>query len=195
MRKASIKRETKETKIDLTLQIDGTGESEIRTGIAFFDHMLDLFARHSLMDLRVDAKGDIEVDFHHTVEDVGICLGAALREAIGDKKGIRRYGHAYLPMDETLSRVVVDFSGRVYLECRIPEIGTRQAGGFSLQLIEEFMRGVSSQAMMNLHIETLYGRDNHHIAESVFKGFARALDQACQIDPRVQGSPSTKGSL
>jgi len=194
MRKAVIKRNTKETQISLKLNVDGRGRSRISTGIGFFDHMLTLFAKHSLMDLDLTAKGDLEVDYHHTVEDVGIALGTALKQALGEKSGIVRYGFAYLPMDEALCRVVVDLSNRVYLEFRVP-VQRRKAGDFPLQLLEEFMRALAVNAGMNLHIELLYGRDAHHIAESVFKGLARALDMACRRDPRVTGAPSTKGVL
>jgi imidazoleglycerol-phosphate dehydratase len=194
VRRAQIERQTNETKIRLELAIDGQGTSEVRTKIPFFDHMLTLFARHSLMDLRVMADGDIDVDLHHTVEDTGIVLGQAVAQALGDKRGIRRYGHAYLPMDESLARVVVDFSGRPYLEYRAPK-PVEAIGAFSFQLVEEFLRAFSVHAGCNLHVEILYGRDAHHMAEAVFKGLARAVDAACQIDPRVQGVPSTKGSL
>jgi imidazoleglycerol-phosphate dehydratase len=193
-RQAQIDRQTSETKIRLDLSIDGRGQSAIRTKIPFFDHMLTLFARHSLADLRVEAEGDIEVDLHHTVEDTGIVLGQAFAQALGDKRGIRRYGHAYLPMDETLARVVVDFSSRPYLEYRAPK-GVEAIGAFSFQLVEEFLRAFSVHAGCNLHVEILYGRDAHHMAEAVFKGLARAVDAACQLDPRVEGIPSTKGSL
>lgn len=193
-RQAQIKRETAETRITLSLKVDGSGQAVVRTGIGFFDHMLTLFAKHALMDLKVVCQGDLEVDYHHTVEDVGIVLGQALKEALGDKRGITRYGSFYLPMDETLSRVVVDLSNRPYLEYRVPG-RNRRAGDFPLTLVEEFMRALSVNAGMNLHIELLYGRDAHHIAESIFKGLARALDAACRIDPRVRGLPSTKGKL
>ena len=193
-RHAKIDRNTNETKISVELRIDGSGKSAISTKIPFFDHMLSLFARHGLVDLNMAADGDIEVDFHHTVEDVGIALGQAFAKALGDKSGIRRYGWAYLPMDETLARVVIDFSGRPYLEYRAPS-GVGAIGGFSFQLVEEFLRGFSVHAGANLHVEILYGRDAHHMAEAVFKGLAKAVDQACQIDPRVQGVPSTKGVL
>lgn len=191
---AEIKRDTSETKIELRLNIDGKGKSNIDTGIPFFDHMLTLFSKHSLMDLDVKCDGDIQIDFHHTVEDTGIVLGQALKQALGDKAGIRRYGHAYMPMDETLSRVVVDLSGRMYLEYRV-ESPEERAGDFPVQLVEEFMRALSYHVGMNLHIETLYGRDAHHIAESLFKGLAKALDFACTVDPRVEGLPTTKGKL
>jgi imidazoleglycerol-phosphate dehydratase len=156
--------------------------------------MLTLFSRHSLVDLEVHAKGDIEVDFHHTVEDTGIALGQAFAKALGDKRGIRRYGWAYVPMDETLARAVVDFSGRPFLDFRAPE-GAGNIGAFSFTLVEEFMRAFSSNAACNLHLQLLYGRDAHHLAEAAFKSLARAADQACQLDPRVSGVPSTKGTL
>lgn len=193
-RQASLVRNTNETRIRLKLLVDGSGKSKISTGIPFFDHMLTLFSKHSLMDLEVECKGDIEVDYHHTVEDVGITLGLVLKEALGDKRGIRRYGHAYVPMDETLSRVVVDLSGRAYLEFRA-NVQRKKVNDFPLQLMEEFMRSVAVNAAMNLHIEVLYSRDAHHLAESVFKGLAKSLDIACTRDPRVKGLPSTKGKL
>ncbi|MEM9445146.1 MAG: imidazoleglycerol-phosphate dehydratase HisB [Verrucomicrobiota bacterium] len=193
-RKASLERNTSETKIKLSLGIDGKGQSKIDTRVPFFDHMLTLFSKHSLIDLEAIADGDVEVDYHHTVEDVGIALGQALKVALGDKKGIRRYGWAYVPMDETLVRVVLDLSNRSYLEYRV-EGGNRMIRDFSLQLVEEFMRSVAVNAGMNLHIELLYGRDAHHIAEAIFKGLAKALDCACQVDPRIEGTPSTKGVL
>ncbi|MDD5261175.1 MAG: imidazoleglycerol-phosphate dehydratase HisB [Methylacidiphilales bacterium] len=194
MRRSTITRNTNETRIRLKLNLDGQGKSKISTGIGFFDHMLALFAKHSLFDLEIEARGDLEVDYHHTVEDAGIVLGMALKDALGDKRGINRYGHAYLPMDETLSRVVVDLSNRPYLEFRVPA-QRRKAGDFPLQLLEEFMRALAVNAGMNLHIELLYGRDAHHIAESIFKGLAKALDMACRKDSRVKGLPSTKGRL
>ncbi len=194
-RRAKIDRRTSETKIALELVIDGRGGSRIATKIPFFDHMLTLFARHSLCDLTVQADGDIEVDLHHTVEDTGIALGQAFTQALGDKRGIRRYGHAYLPMDETLARVVVDFSGRPFLEYRAPAGVATIGSAFSFTLIEEFLRAFSVHAGINLHVEILYGRDAHHMAEAVFKGLAKAVDAACQLDPRVEGVPSTKGQL
>lgn len=193
-RSAQIDRKTSETAIRIDLTIDGRGESRIATKIPFFDHMLTLFARHSLVNLTVEADGDIEVDFHHTVEDTGIALGQAFAKALGDKRGLRRYGWAMLPMDETLARVVVDFSGRPFLEYRAPQ-SVASIGGFPFQLVEEFLRGFSVHAGCNLHAEILYGRDAHHMAEALFKGLAKAVDQACQNDPRVEGIPSTKGSL
>ena len=193
-RRAQLDRKTSETAIRIDLTIDGRGESSIATKIPFFDHMLTLFARHSLVNLNVEADGDIEVDFHHTVEDTGIALGQAFAKALGEKRGIRRYGWALLPMDETLARVVVDFSGRPFLEYRAPQ-SVASIGGFPFQLVEEFLRGFSVHAGCNLHAEILYGRDAHHMAEAIFKGLAKAVDQACQIDPRVEGIPSTKGTL
>jgi len=193
-RQAQIDRRTSETKIQIDLGIDGKGTSRIETKIPFFDHMLTLFARHSLCDLTVKADGDIEVDSHHTVEDTGIALGQAFTKALGDKRGIRRYGWAYLPMDETLARVVIDFSGRPFLHYRAPE-GVASVGSFSFTLLEEFLRAFSTHAATNLHVEILYGRDAHHMCEAVFKGLAKAVDQACQRDPRVEGIPSTKGTL
>ena len=193
-RTAKIHRKTAETNITIELNVDGTGKALNSTGIPFFDHMLDLFAKHGLFDLKVHAVGDIEVDYHHTVEDVGIVLGQCFREALGDKSGIVRYGSFYLPMDETLARVVVDFSGRQFLEHRVPA-NVETIKGFSFQLVEEFMRGFTNNAAINLHTEILYGRDAHHMAEALFKGLARAIDQATIIDPRVQGIPSTKEVL
>ena len=193
-RSATIHRKTGETDIQIALTIDGRGSSSITTKIPFFDHMLTLFARHSLVDLNVKADGDIEVDLHHTVEDTGIALGQAFAKALGEKRGIRRYGWTYLPMDETLARVVVDFSGRPYLEFRAPE-RVPSIGAFAFQLVEEFLRAFSVHAGCNLHAEILYGRDAHHMAEAIFKGLAKAVDAACQLDPRVEGVPSTKGTL
>lgn len=194
MRTASQKRDTAETKINLSLNIDGSGKNEIDTGIPFFDHMLTLFSRHGLINLDVKVDGDVEVDFHHTVEDTGIVIGECLREALGDKKGIARYGHAYLPMDETLSRVVVDLSNRPHLEFKFPQ-GTPDAQNFPFSLVEEFFRAISCNLRANIHAEVLYGRDGHHIAESLFKGLARALRIAMENDPRVEGIPSTKEVL
>ena len=193
-RTSSIARKTAETDISLSLNIDGAGQSSITTGVPFFDHMLTLFAKHGLFDLEVKADGDIEVDYHHTVEDVGIVLGQAFRESLGDKRGIVRYGSCYLPMDETLSRVVIDFSGRAFLEHRVPK-NVEPVRDFSFQLVEEFMRAFAVNAAANVHTEVLYGRDAHHMAESLFKGLARAADQATRIDARVQGVPSTKDVL
>jgi imidazoleglycerol-phosphate dehydratase len=193
-RTAEISRRTAETDITLSLTVDGQGRAEVDTGIGFFDHMLTLFAKHSLMDLKVTARGDLHVDYHHTVEDVGIVLGQALRQALGDKKGIVRYGWAYLPMDETLARVAVDLSGRSYLEHRVPQ-NVVSIGNFPFQLVEEFLRGFAHNLLANVHVEILYGRDAHHMAEAIFKGLARALDAAMRVDPRVTGVPSTKELL
>lgn len=193
-RTALIERATTETRIRLNLNIDGQGHSSIHTKVPFFDHMLTLFARHSLVDLEVQTDGDIEVDFHHTVEDTGIALGQAFAKALGDKRGIRRYGFAYVPMDETLARSVIDFSGRPFLDYRAPE-NVASMGAFSFTLVEEFLRAFTNNAACNLHVALLYGRDGHHLAEAAFKSLARAVDSACQLDSRVTGVPSTKGTL
>ena len=193
-RSAKRSRKTTETQIDLSILIDGSGESTIDTGAPFFDHMLTLFSKHGLFDLNIRTVGDIEVDMHHTVEDTGIVLGDCLREALGGKEGIRRYGCAYLPMDETLARVVVDLSNRPHLEFRAPA-GTPSAPNMPFTLVEEFCRALASNLRANIHVELLYGRDGHHIAEAIFKGLARALRDACEIDPRVKGVPSTKAAL
>jgi imidazoleglycerol-phosphate dehydratase len=193
-RSAKRSRKTTETQIDLSILIDGSGESTIDTGAPFFDHMLTLFSKHGLFDLNIRTVGDIEVDMHHTVEDTGIVLGDCLREALGGKEGIRRYGCAYLPMDETLARVVVDLSNRPHLEFRAPA-GTPSAPNMPFTLVEEFCRALASNLRANIHVELLYGRDGHHIAEAIFKGLARALRDACEIDPRVKGIPSTKAAL
>ncbi len=193
-REATVTRKTKETDITLRLKIDGEGRAGISTGIGFFDHMLVLFAKHGLFDLEVQAKGDLEVDSHHTVEDVGLALGQALREALGDKAGLCRYGWCLLPMDDALARVAVDCGGRPYLAYEAPE-QAGPVGNFPFQLVEEFLRAFSVQGGLNLHVALLDGRDSHHMAEAVFKGLARALDQATRVDPRVQGVPSTKGTL
>ena len=181
--------------IQLTLNLDGCGKSRISTGIPFFDHMLTLFSKHGLMDLDLTAKGDIEVDYHHTVEDTGILIGQALDRALGDKVGIQRYGSAYVPMDEALVRSVVDLSGRPYLSYKAPKKADVIGSAFTFQLVEEFLRAISVHGGMNLHVDILAGRDAHHMAEGIFKSLARALDQATRIDPRVQGVPSTKGVL
>ena len=194
-RSATLERKTSETEIRLTMNLDGSGVSKISTGIAFFDHMLTLFSKHGLMDLELTAKGDIEVDFHHTVEDTGILLGQAITKALGDKAGIRRYGFFYVPMDEALVRSVVDLSGRPFLAYNAPADVPAIGSAFSFQLVEEFLRAISVNAGMNLHVDVLAGRDAHHMAEGIFKSLARALDEATRIDPRVQGIPSTKGVL
>ena len=193
-RTATVKRKTRETDIELTFTIDGTGRADISTGIGFFDHMLELFTKHGLFDLQLKAKGDLNVDAHHTVEDVGLALGQALREALGEKKGLCRYGWCLLPMDVALARIALDCSGRPYLAYEAPE-DAGSIGDFPFQLLEEFLRAFSVQGGLNLHVTLLDGRDTHHMAEAVFKGLARTLDQATQIDPRVQGVPSTKGQL
>jgi imidazoleglycerol-phosphate dehydratase len=193
-RTAEIQRATAETDIRLKLNLDGTGQAEIATGVGFLDHMLTLFARHAAMDLEVQCQGDLEVDQHHTVEDVGICLGTALREALGDKAGIRRYGHFTLPMDETLVTTAVDLSGRHYLVFRV-EFSTPVIGQFDSQLVEEFWQAFSGNALCNLHVVLHHGRNGHHISEAVFKATARALRMAVEDDPRMQGIPSTKGTL
>ncbi len=193
-RTASRRRQTAETSIDLSLDLDGSGASTIDTGIPFFDHMLTLFAKHGLIDLNVKTVGDLAVDSHHTIEDTGIVIGDCLREALGTKEGIRRYGCCYLPMDETLARVVVDLSNRPHLEFRSPP-GTPSAPNMPLTLVEEFCRAVASNLRANIHVELLYGRDGHHIAEAIFKGLARALRDACERDARVVGIPSTKNTL
>jgi imidazoleglycerol-phosphate dehydratase len=194
-REATLERKTSETEIRLALKLDGSGVSKISTGVAFFDHMLTLFAKHGLMDLELTAKGDIEVDYHHTVEDTGILLGQAIAKALGDKAGIRRYGFSYVPMDEALVRSVVDLSGRPFLAYNAPADVPAIGAAFAFQLVEEFLRAISVNAGMNLHVDVLAGRDAHHMAEGIFKSLARALDEATRIDPRVQGIPSTKGVL
>ncbi len=193
-RSASITRNTAETQIELSLNLDGTGKSEISTGVGFFDHMLTLFARHGLFDLTVKAVGDLHVDHHHTVEDVGICLGRCLNEAIGDKKGICRYGHMTLPMEETLVTSAVDLSGRMAFVYKVA-FPTEKIGEFDTQLVQEFWTAVSSNALMNLHVLLHHGSNSHHISEGIFKATARALRMAVSIDPRQQGVPSSKGTL
>lgn len=194
-RTADVSRQTAETRIRVQLNLDGTGQSHIATGIGFFDHMLDQIARHGLIDLNIQAEGDLHIDGHHTVEDVGITLGQAVAQAVGDKKGLRRYGHAYVPLDEALSRVVVDFSGRPGLEMHVP-FKSGMIGTFDSQLTYEFFQGFVNHAFVTLHIDNLRGENAHHQAETVFKAFARALRAALEIDPRAAGTiPSTKGSL
>ncbi len=195
MRKGAVARQTKETTIEASLDLDGSGASDISTGVGFFDHMLDQLARHSLIDIRVRATGDRHVDDHHTVEDIGIALGQALSRALGDKKGLARYAECLLPMDETLTRVAVDVSGRPFLVFRT-EFPTERIGAFDTQLVREFFQAFAGNAGLTLHIETLYGLNSHHIAESCFKGVARALKTAVAIDPRqAERVPSTKGAL
>ena len=193
-RTANIDRKTAETDIQLTLNIDGTGRADIATGVGFFDHMLTLFAKHAVIDLTVRAAGDLEVDQHHTVEDTGICLGQAVKQALGDKAGIRRYGHFTLPMDETLATVAIDLSGRFALVLQA-DFPSTKIGDFDSELVEEFWRALAANALCNLHILVHYGRNSHHISEAIFKATARALRMAAESDPRVSGVPSTKGSL
>lgn len=193
-RTSSISRTTGETDIQLSFNIDGEGKSELNTGVPFLNHMLDLFAKHGQFDLNVQAKGDIDVDDHHTTEDIGICLGQVLKEALGDKKGIKRYGNAFVPMDETLAQVVVDLSNRPHLEFRA-DLPSQKVGTFDTELVHEFMWKFALEARMNLHIIVHYGQNTHHIIEAIFKALARALDEATTIDPRIKGIPSTKGML
>jgi imidazoleglycerol-phosphate dehydratase len=193
-RQARVERNTKETQIALHLNLDGTGASKIETGIPFFSHMLEALAKHGFMDLTVDARGDLEVDLHHTVEDVGICLGKAVREALGDKRGITRFGSSYLPMDEALLHAAVDCSGRPYLVFNVPIARTRVAG-FDLSLVLEFFRAFAFNAELTLHVNMRYGDNLHHITEAAFKAVGRALAEAVRLDSRVAGVPSTKGAL
>jgi imidazoleglycerol-phosphate dehydratase len=194
-RTAEVNRNTAETQISVKLNLDGTGQSRLNTGIGFFDHMLDQIARHGMIDLDVQAVGDLHIDGHHTVEDVGIAFGQAVHQAVGDKKGIRRYGHAYVPLDEALSRVVIDLSGRPGLVMNVP-FKSGMIGGFDSQLAHEFFQGFVNHAFVTLHIDNLRGENAHHQAETVFKAFARALRSALELDPRAAGTiPSTKGSL
>jgi len=194
-RTAKIERNTRETRIALTLNLDGTGRADVATGVPFLDHMLDQLARHGLLDIAVAAKGDLHIDAHHTVEDIGITLGAAVREALGDKAGLTRFGHAYAPLDEALSRVVVDLSGRPGLEFHVP-FTRAMIGAFDVDLTHEFFQGFVNHAQVTLHIDNLRGQNAHHQAETVFKAFARALRMAITPDPRAAGViPSTKGML
>ncbi len=193
-RTALIQRKTAETDIELELDLDGAGGSTIDTGVGFLDHMLTLFAKHGVFDLRVKAAGDLHIDQHHTVEDVGICLGQAVRQALGDKRGIRRYGHFTLPMDETLVTAAIDLSGRCYLVYRV-EFPTGTIGDFDTQLVEEFWQAFAGNAQCNLHLLLHHGRNSHHISEALFKSIARSLRIAVELDPRSPGVPSTKGSL
>lgn len=194
-RKATVTRDTLETKITVSINLDGSGESKLATGVPFLDHMLDQVARHGLIDLAISADGDVHIDDHHTVEDVGITLGQAFAQAVGDKKGMNRYGHSYVPLDEALSRVVIDFSGRPGLELHVPFTRGR-IGNFDVDLFGEFFRGFVNHAKVTLHIDNLRGVNSHHQAETVFKAFGRALRMACTLDERMTGvMPSTKGSL
>ncbi len=192
----SIERKTKETAIALSINLDGTGVCQIKTGVAFFDHMLEQLGKHGLFDLSVDCKGDLEIDCHHTVEDVGIALGQAIKAALGDKAGIRRYGHAYVPMDEAMSRVALDLSNRAYLVWNVRFTIDRLGEQMETELFQEFFNAVAQAGGITLHIENLYAENNHHRIESVFKAFAKALKMATEIDPRAEGIlPSTKGAL
>ena len=194
-RRSRIQRQTAETEITVSVDLDGSGLYRVNTGVPFLDHMLSMVARHGFVDLDVQATGDLDVDYHHTVEDVGIALGQAFREALGDKKGIRRYGHAYVPLDEALSRVVIDFSGRPGLEHHC-DYRRPRVGDFDTDLIREFFQGFVNHAQATVHVDNLRGRNAHHIAETVFKAFGRALRMAVERDPRMDGIlPSTKGSL
>jgi len=193
-RKASLERKTRETEIRLDLDLDGSGDYDVATGIPFFDHMLESLAKHALFDLHLRAKGDLEVDPHHTVEDVGIVLGSALREALGDARGIRRYGTQVLPMAEAKVEVSVDVSNRAYLVYRV-ELSNDRVGGFDVSLIEDFLDAFAQNAGLDIHVESRYGRSPHHVVEAVFKGLARALRTALEVDPRSDGLPSVKGVL
>ena len=195
MRQAQVTRNTLETQIEVRLNLDGSGKSRLATGVGFFDHMLDQVTRHGMVDLDVEAKGDLHIDAHHTVEDVGITLGQAFTKAIGDKKGVRRYGHAYVPLDEALSRVVIDLSGRPGLEYSV-DYARGLIGEFDVDLVHEFFQGFVNHALVTLHIDNLKGRNAHHQAETIFKAFGRALRMAVEVDARASGTlPSTKGSL
>ncbi len=194
-RKATVKRDTLETRIEISVDLDGNGSGRFDTGVPFLEHMLEQVARHGLIDLEIQAKGDLHIDAHHTVEDIGITLGQAFVKAVGDKKGIRRYGHAYVPLDESLSRVVIDFSGRPGLEYHV-DYPRARIGEFDVDLLQEFFQGFVNHAHVTLHIDSLRGRNAHHIAETIFKAFGRALRIALEPDERMQGiMPSTKGSL
>jgi imidazoleglycerol-phosphate dehydratase len=195
MRRGKVKRVTNETQIELSLALDGTGQRKIATPVPFFNHMLEAVARHGLYDLEIDAKGDVEVDPHHLVEDVGIVMGQAFREALGDKAGITRYGHAIIPMDETLVQAAVDFSGRAAFVYLADQLKGRLIGTFDAELAREFFGGFASSALINLHLEIRYGENAHHMVEALFKAFARATSMAARPDPRVVGVPSTKGTL
>jgi imidazoleglycerol-phosphate dehydratase len=195
MRAATVTRDTLETQISVSLNLDGSGKADLASGVPFLDHMLDQIARHGMIDLAVQAAGDLHVDAHHTVEDVGITLGQALAKALGDKRGVRRYGHAYVPLDEALSRVVVDLSGRPGLEFNV-EFTRARVGEFDVDLVVEFFQGLVNHAMLTLHVDNLKGRNTHHQVETVFKAFGRALRMAVEPDPRAGGAlPSTKGAL
>lgn len=194
VREASVARKTNETDITLKFAVDGTGQAKLDTDVPFLNHMLDLFAKHGQFDLTVDAKGDIDIDDHHTVEDIGICLGQTLREALGDKRGIKRYASVFVPMDEALAQVVIDVSNRPHFEYRAQYPST-QVGSFQVELVHEFLWKLALEARITLHVIVHYGQNTHHMIEAVFKALGRALDEATSIDPRVQGVPSTKGVL
>ena len=195
MRQASVERNTNETRIKARIALDGTGQYQVTTGIGFLDHMIEQLSRHSLIDIALEAEGDLHIDFHHTTEDCGIALGQAVAQALGDRKGIERYGHAYIPMDETLSRVALDLSNRPYLIWKVA-FTRDKLGQMDTELFKEFFQAFAQSAGMTLHVETLYGENNHHIVESCFKGLARALRQAITVDPRkADAVPSTKGTL
>ena len=194
VREGFVSRQTQETRVNVSVALDGTGESRIATGIGFFDHMLTLFAKHGLFTLEIQATGDLAVDCHHTVEDVGIVLGQALQQAAGDKRGIRRYGQFLVPMDEALAQVILDFSGRPFLVFDA-ELGQGRVGELDVEMVEEFLRALAVNAGITLHVRVLYGKNRHHIIEAIFKALGRALAQSLEIDPRVQGIPSSKGML
>jgi imidazoleglycerol-phosphate dehydratase len=193
-RSGALTRRTNETDITLALGVDGTGEVSLETDVPFLNHMLDLFAKHGQFDLKVDARGDVDIDDHHTVEDIGICLGQALREALGDKAGIKRYASVFVPMDEALAQVIIDVSNRPHFELRA-DFPSKTVGSFTVELVEEFLWKFALEARVTLHVIVHYGRNTHHMIEAVFKAFGRALDEATSIDPRVKGVPSTKGVL
>jgi len=193
-RTSQVKRKTTETDISLKLNIDGSGKYSINTPVPFLTHMLELFTKHGLFDLEINASGDTDIDFHHTVEDIGICLGEAFNKALGKKEKIKRYGEAKVPMDEALAQITLDISGRPHLTCNIPQIENK-VGQFDTELVEEFFQAFVNNSSITLHINILSGKNSHHIIEAAFKAFARALDSATQLDPRVSGVPSTKGAL
>jgi imidazoleglycerol-phosphate dehydratase len=193
-RTATITRTTSETDVTVTLNLDGAGTGSVQTGVSFLDHMLLLFAKHGIFDLEVRCKGDLHIDAHHSVEDIGICLGSALDRALGDKRGIARFAHSYYPMDETLVRAVVDLSGRPYLVYKV-KVERERVGDLDAELVEEFWKAFATHARINVHLELLYGRNGHHIFEAIFKAAARALSKAVRLEPRMQGVPSTKGVL
>jgi len=194
VRSAAVSRKTNETDIQLSLGVDGTGEVAIETDVPFLNHMLDLFAKHGQFDLKVDARGDVDIDDHHTVEDIGICIGQVLREALGDKAGIKRYASVFVPMDEALAQVVIDISNRPHFELRA-DFPAATVGSFTVELVHEFLWKLALEARITLHVIVHYGRNTHHMVEAVFKALGRALDEATSIDPRVKGVPSTKGVL